>query len=314
MKKMLYGKVIKIASFAVVILFIAMSGATIATGAIVSANSNSRSHMDNDQIKASEVINLDNYNNTSFVNRITGGNWAGYGFFNMPWYTFGNPETVDWVSEYIHVPNCVQQAPSDQTTVSSCIAGWDALSATNNGNNMWQAGFFANPNNGEVELFSEHFYQNVNYGATFFSYNSNHPPVTLGSNLYIYLAFDGNKFCSVITDLTNHVTYYMNKTFNIETLNPKFFLSVIETPEVNGQITSVPVFSEFQVNSLVYYSGGEHISGENSHSSGSYAKYTLSQYCTSEKQRQANIKISFSSSYSVDGGYDVTYLNSDRNL
>lgn len=276
MKKMLYGKVIKIASFAVVILFIAMSGATIATGAIVSANSNSRSHMDNDQIKASEVINLDNYNNTSFVNRITGGNWAGYGFFNMPWYTFGNPETVDWVSEYIHVPNCVQQAPSDQTTVSSCIAGWDALSATNNGTNMWQAGFWINPRNGEVKLFSEHFYCGVKYGAHFYNYEKHDKEaVTEGSNLYIFVGFHTNEksksetFYANITDTTNGENYSMEKTFINQTLNPKFFLSVIETPEVNGQITSVPVFSEFQVNSLVYYSGGEHISGENSHSSGS---------------------------------------------
>ncbi|MGP6207512.1 hypothetical protein ACNF42_05730 [Cuniculiplasma sp. SKW3] len=232
----------------------------------------------------------------------------------MPWYTFCNPETVNWASEYVHVPNSVKPAPAYETNVRSCISGWIALANNNSVTNIWKAGFSANPYNDHVGLFSEHFYCGVEYGACCYNYEAHSKePVTLGSNLYIYLSFSGSKFCAVISDETNNETYSMSRTFVNKTLNPKFFLSVIETPEVDGQITSVLVFNEFQVNSLIYFSGGECISGENSHSTGSYSKYTLSQYINSEGQNQPNIEISFSSSYTVDGGYDVTYLNSLRN-
>lgn len=144
MTNMPYGKLIKIAAFAVVILFIAMSGATIGKSVIAAENSHLGIPIHSNQMKASDSINPNTENNPSLINRIIDFNWAGYGFFNMPWYPFGNPETIDWASEYVHVPNSVSPAPTSETSVGSCISGWIALSANNQGTNMWQSGFIVN--------------------------------------------------------------------------------------------------------------------------------------------------------------------------
>ncbi len=298
---------IKIASFAVVILFIAMSGATLAISGNSLRNDSVTLHIKNNKVRSFELASSEFSRDLSFVNNCKDNNWAGYGFFNMPWDTFGHPEEINWVSECVHVPNCVKPAPSSETSVRSCISGWDALSSNNQGDNMWQSGFIVNPYSDQVKLFSEHFYCAASYGACFYNYtNNDKKPVTPGSNLYIYLTFNGNKFCSVITDETNGESYHMSRNFINQPLSPKFFLSVIETPLHYGQLTSVPTFSQFEVNTLCYYSGGESISGSNSHCTGSYAKYNLCQKCGTP-----NIKVSFNPYY-VENDYEVTYLTSDR--
>ena len=243
-------------------------------------------------------------NNGKASNQYTYINWAGYGFFNMPWYTFGQRETIESVSEYVHVPTvslCSQAGGAFQDLLI-----WDGLSANHDGTNMWQAGILQNPQNGSICMFEEHYYTGASFGWTL-SYFGSKPHIEPGNNIYIYLNYQGSTFHSEITDVSNGMTYYPgNRTFVTQSLTPTFFLSVVETPTDYGTITALPHFSDFTVNSLTYYSGGECISGANSYSSGSYAKYVM------EKDTSVgpNIDTHFSTSCSADGGYSVNWENS----
>ncbi len=298
-----------ILSIAIVFLFVAMGGINVMSDRPGSAVP--RQHY---KIEAKNVVmgGLADKGNITMDNLVTTYNWAGYCFFDAkPWYYFtSTPYEIDWVSEYIHVPTTSPPPATD--TEPSLITMWDALSSNSQGDNMYQAGIQIDPYNGCVSVVCEHFAEGVPGHEKIYDYAShNKKPVLEGQNLYIYLVHNQNKFTFEISDISNGCVYENNTTITRTPLTPRFFLSVIETPtinEVNGEYRyfSVPPFTTFVVNSLVYQSN-EKITGASSYNSGSYGKYTLRQSGSISQ----NIKTSFSTACSPDGGYSVQYCSSD---
>ncbi len=297
----------KFMSLIVVMFFIAIS--VIGFAGIVTQNAPTSATNGRAQIQGRTTVTQFTSINGKVMNsnQYTTKNWAGYGFFNMPWYTFGQRKEICWVSEYVHVPTVSLSSQAGSAT--QCMSIWAALSSDHSGDNMWQAGIIENPYNGNVCMFQEHYYCGVKYGETVLNYGSQ-AHIEPGNNIYIYLSHKGNTFHAQINDLSNNCCYKIgstgNQTFVTQSLSPTFFLSVIETPDLYGTIAALPHFSSFTVNSLTYYSGGECISGANSYSSGSYAKYVMQK----DTSMEPNIDTHFSTSCSADGGYSATWIDS----
>lgn len=213
------------------------------------------------------------------------------------------------MSEGITVPS-MENPPASQIVgggVPIAMVGWDSLSANWQGNTMVQAGWYWESGLSNPLVWWEFVYPGQSSSTNHImpiSGQTSHP-VHFGDYMYVYINENStSQYYVLISDITNGIDYSAQVTTSAYTFTPYYFGSIIEAPEYGSTYAQIPEFSNFQVNSLSFYSNGNTLLyGSTEYSASNYYYFYLQQSSNGQ-----NINNQFSTS--GDGYYNVGWANS----
>ncbi|MCL4480525.1 MAG: hypothetical protein M1113_03450 [Candidatus Thermoplasmatota archaeon] len=242
--------------------------------------------------------------------------YDGYAFNHpKPWYCFGGNYRIQWVDQGMKIPSISSPPSNCQCSgIDSGMSGWVALTSSTSFDSMAQAGWSLGVGYSVCLLFQYWYDGSLVFPYIFHQSTSN--PVEPGNYLYEYInqvKTCGNTeyFQINLTDTTTHCSY--SKCYGTaDQFTPNYFGSIAETPTYGSSLScatmieQLPYFSQFQVNSLMFYDNGNTVSGGSAWSNGWYTYFCLRQSANGN-----NMIDSFSASLSGgDGEYNLYWVNS----